>query len=108
MSYSQPVQDCRVSCDPRLEGNSCNSDLDRVAEKFSNVVYMDYCYACEYYENLDGTVQGNKNCPKMQLGDGFAGAMVCPKYAHASCYTATSLHVDYTTPDGIKLIQNQL
>ena len=62
---------------------------------------MSQCYACEHYEDLDGNMFGNKKCSKMQLDpNGFAGAMYCPKYAHASCYTATSYHVDYNNPDG--------
>ena len=62
---------------------------------------MSGCYACEYYEDFDGNVKGNKNCAKLQIAeDSFAGAMLCPKYAHASCYTASSYHIDYSDPDG--------
>ena len=68
---------------------------------------MSGCYACEFYEDFDGNVQGNKNCAKLQIAeDSFAGAMLCPKYAHASCYTASSYHIDYSDPDGEFSLQN--
>jgi len=99
-SRNGKYKDCRVSCDPRVEGNGCNNELEKVSEKFATTVWMSQCYACEHYEDLDGNMFGNKKCSKMQLDpNGFAGAMYCPKYAHASCYTATSYHVDYNNPD---------
>ena len=97
-NYSDTIQDCRVSCDPRQDGNSCNTGLDAVSKKFAGRVEIETCMACEYYESTDGTVTGNQKCSGFQLdGGSFAGAMVCPKYAQASCYTATSYHVDYTS-----------
>jgi len=100
-SRNGKYKDCKVSCDPRQDGNSCNTGLDSVSKKFVGRVEIETCMACEYYENLDGSVTGNKKCNAFQLeGGNFAGAMVCPQYAQSSCYTATSYHVDYSG-DGV-------
>ena len=62
---------------------------------------MEQCYACEHYEDLDGNQYGNKKCAMLQSVPEYnAGFMFCPKYAHASCYTASSYHVDNNNPDG--------
>ena len=41
-------------CDPKLEGNSCNGDMEEVARKFSSGFPQPECFACEYYETSDG------------------------------------------------------
>ena len=80
-------KDCKTSC----ETNKCNDNLDDVSELFSNGD-QDKCYTCSYTENVDGSVNGDKNCcSRPDLIDD--GNRVCPNYANAGCYTGTNSHI---------------
>ena len=47
-------KDCKVACDPRVEGNSCNNNLVDVSMRFASNNPVSSCFACEFYENPDG------------------------------------------------------
>jgi hypothetical protein len=92
-------KDCAVTCDPAnpVFGNGCNTGLDKVGAKFS-VGKVSQCYQCQYYQELDGNVNGLPVC-----GEAITGAnsnkipkSSCPLYADAACYWAASYHQDLT------------
>ena len=87
-------KDCEAVCDPS-ENSGCNDGLDAVSDKFSKPNGPPSCYHCSYFENSDGTVEGDKNCGDEQKITDGRPTLRCPKYANAACFTAASYHNDY-------------
>jgi len=60
-----------------------------VAEKFEDDQdeHIHSCYACNYNEYEDGTVNGLPSC-----GETPVDTIECPHYACASCFTGTEAH----------------
>ena len=88
-------KDCQHDCDPLDSGSGCNTGMEEVVNKF-DVGNVKKCYACEYFENLDGSVQGLPTCAdEIFTGQTQVPAVTCPRFANAACYHATSFHDDY-------------
>ena len=53
---------------------------------------VESCYSCQYFQDSDGSVQGNPSCAREAE---YAGAMKCPRYAQTACMEAASFHTSY-------------
>jgi len=92
------VKDCKVTCNPEMEGPGCNTGLQRVAQKFSTRSVRE-CFQCEYVQAEDGQVSGNEKCGKEITGNDIP-SIQCPVYADSACFWAASFHKDFTGSTG--------
>ncbi|CBY30505.1 unnamed protein product [Oikopleura dioica] len=78
-------KDCQITS----ENSFGNAEMTPVAEKFEDDQdeHIHSCYACNYNEYEDGTVNGLPSC-----GETPVDTIECPHYACASCFTGTEAH----------------
>ena len=87
-------KDCEITCDD----DNCNNDFDTVAQLL-NVGQVRSCYKCSFFQNLDGTVEGQPACSKEFEFGSRIEQETCPIYANAACSVASSAHKDYIGND---------
>ena len=85
-------RDCFWSCDPAVDGSSCNVGMNAIPEEAKHYT-VDECYTCYYTQDIDGIVSGRPGCGNFT--DRTQAS--CPSYASKSCYNAASFHRNYTT-----------
>ena len=52
-------KDCLITCDD----DNCNNDFETVAQQLY-VSKVESCWKCSYFQNYDGTVEGQPECLK--------------------------------------------
>lgn len=86
-------KDCQESCNVVEDGNGCNNGLLSVAQRFApENGGVSSCKACSYFQNQDGSVNGNLNCKE---NPDSVIEQDCPLYASTACYEASSFHKSY-------------
>ena len=99
-SNAVQYKDCKITC----EDNNCNNDFDTVANLL-NVGKVESCWKCSYFQNSDGTVDGQSECLEEIGLNSNIDQEKCPIYANAGCSTASSAHKSYNeneTDDYVK------
>lgn len=84
-------RDCFWSCDPAVDGVSCNAGMEAIPDEGKDKV-VEECYFCQYSQDVDGIVSGSEGCGDFTYN---RGTTKCPSYASKSCFNAASFHRDY-------------
>lgn len=81
-----------VQCEMDCSGDGCNTGIDAISEKLFVADGVQSCYTCNYTEDADGIVIGQKDCFKEVSEGGNVPSTQCPMYATASCFHAAGTH----------------